>query len=479
MHPQCKFPAVLVLAALLPATAGAAWQVISAEPGKRVEIDRASIRKEANGKTIAEGRIILDKPIIDAKTSSSYRIVQALNRYDCALRTYSTLKRTYFKEEGQFLREDEVKVQVEMPVRSGMLDDKLLREVCRPKPGPEAAAAASRTADKVNEAAGELRKANEALLQKDVRRANLPTPATEKPEREAKAAGETAAPAQSAPPTPPTPTAQPTPAARPPAAAAQARAVHPARPAIRAPRVLAARPDDEPPPAAAPTYTRIPWAYSGEGGPDNWGRLKPEYATCANGRRQSPIDIRDGFRVDLETLQFTYRPSQFRVIDDGRTIQVQVSGNSIGLLGKTYELVEFHFHRPSEERVDGKSFDMVAHLVHKSADDKLAIVAVLLEKGMENPLIQTIWNNLPLERNEYVTPPGISIDLTQLLPTERGYYTYMGSLSTPPCTEGVLWLVLKQPQQISPEQLAIFARLYPHNARPIQASSGRMIKESR
>ena len=149
------------------------------------------------------------------------------------------------------------------------------------------------------------------------------------------------------------------------------------------------------------------------------------------------------------------------------------------MLGKTYELVEFHFHRPSEERVDGKSFDMVAHLVHKSADDKLAIVAVLLEKGMENPLIQTIWNNLPLERNEYVTPPGISIDLTQLLPTERGYYTYMGSLSTPPCTEGVLWLVLKQPQQISPEQLAIFARLYPHNARPIQASSGRMIKESR
>jgi DNA-binding NarL/FixJ family response regulator len=160
MHPQRKLLAALFLSALVPTTAGAAWQVISAEPGKRVEIDRSSIRKENGGKSVAEGRIILDKPIVDAKTSSSYRIVQALNRYDCTLRNYSTLKRSYFKEEGQLLREEEVKVPIEMPVRSGMLDDKLLREVCRPKPGPEAAAAASRTADKVNEAAGELRKAN-------------------------------------------------------------------------------------------------------------------------------------------------------------------------------------------------------------------------------------------------------------------------------------------------------------------------------
>ncbi len=459
MLPQRTLLTALFLSALASPPAGAAWQVISAEPGKRVEIDRSSIRKESSGKSVAEGRIILDKPIIDAKTSSSYRIVQALNRYDCALRSYSTLKRSYFKDEGQLLREEEVKVQIEMPVRSGMLDDKLLREVCRPRPGPEAAAAASQTAGKINEAAGELRKANEALIQKEVRRANLETPAAEKPERKAKPPGESASTAHGhATTTPAAPAAQPRP---------------------RVARMHAAVTENDKPSPGNHARAHIHWSYEGEGGPDHWATLKPEYATCASGRRQSPIDIRDGFRVDLEAIQFSYRPSHFRVIDNGHTIQVQVSGSSISLLGKTYELVQFHFHRPSEERVDGRSFDMVAHLVHKSADDKLAVVAVLLEKGQENPLIQTIWNNLPLEKNEYVAPPEISIDVAQLLPAERGYYTYMGSLTTPPCSEGVLWLVLKQPQQVSPEQIAIFARLYRHNARPVQGNFGRMIKESR
>ncbi|MBP9805857.1 MAG: carbonic anhydrase family protein [Candidatus Accumulibacter sp.] len=231
--------------------------------------------------------------------------------------------------------------------------------------------------------------------------------------------------------------------------------------------------------ATAYAHAQIHWAYEGEGGPENWGTLKPEYATCAIGKRQSPIDIRDGLRVDLEAIQFNYGPSQFRVVDNGHTIQVEVGGSSISLLGKTYDLVQFHFHRPSEERVNGKSFDMVAHLVHRSDDGKLAVVAVLLEKGIEQPLIQTVWNNLPLEKNEYVTPPGLTIDLAQLLPADRTYYTYMGSLTTPPCSEGVLWLVLKQPQPISSEQLAIFARLYRHNARPLQANFGRMVKESR
>ena len=143
MHP---YPRIITAAliALAPAVAPAAWQVISSEPGKRIEIDRGSITRDERGRTVALGRIILDKPIIDPKTSSAYRIVQALSSYDCAARSYSTLKRSYFKEEGQLLREDEVKVQIDMPVRSGMLDDKLLREVCRPKPGGEAATAARR-----------------------------------------------------------------------------------------------------------------------------------------------------------------------------------------------------------------------------------------------------------------------------------------------------------------------------------------------
>jgi carbonic anhydrase len=455
MHPQLRLLATCLVASL-PAVASAAWQVISAEPGKRVEVDRASIRKDETGKTVAQGRVILEKPIVDPKTSMSYRIVQAVSRYDCGQRSYSTLKRSYFKEEGELLREEEVKVQVEMPVRSGMLDDKLLREVCRPKAGPEAATAASRTADRVNEATVELRKANEALLQKEVRRANLQTAAVERADPESK------------------PTALARPAARP---AAPTMLLATAPEAHRAARSQPPRSADQA--ATAYAHAQIHWAYEGEGGPENWGTLKPEYATCAIGKRQSPIDIRDGLRVDLEAIQFNYGPSQFRVVDNGHTIQVEVGGSSISLLGKTYDLVQFHFHRPSEERVNGKSFDMVAHLVHRSDDGKLAVVAVLLEKGIEQPLIQTVWNNLPLEKNEYVTPPGLTIDLAQLLPADRTYYTYMGSLTTPPCSEGVLWLVLKQPQPISSEQLAIFARLYRHNARPLQANFGRMVKESR
>jgi carbonic anhydrase len=131
------------------------------------------------------------------------------------------------------------------------------------------------------------------------------------------------------------------------------------------------------------------WSYEGEGGPDNWGKLKPEYATCATGKRQSPIDIRDGFRVDLEPIQFSYRPSEFRVVDNGHTIQVEVGGSSISLLGKTLRSDPVPFSPPLRRTVNGRSFDMVAHLVHKSEDGRIAVVAVLLEKGMENPLIQT------------------------------------------------------------------------------------------
>lgn len=456
MHPARKLIPIALLVGVMSTTATAAWQVISAEPGKRVEIDRASIRKEASGKAVAEGRIVLEKAIVDPKTSSSYRIVQAVNRYDCTSRTYSTLKRTYFKDEGQLLREEEVKVQIEMPVRTGMLDDKLLREVCRPKPGPDAAVAASRTADRVNEAAGELRKANEALIHKEVRRANLQTPVPEKaPEHE------------------------PVPASAPRRLAGEVvptRAAHAKTPHVSKAHAVASVEHES---ASEKEHAHIHWAYEGEGGPDNWSKLKSEYRLCASGKRQSPIDIRDGFRVDLEAIQFNYRPSQFRVVDNGHTVQVEISGNSINLLGRTYELAQFHFHRPSEERVNGRSFDMVAHLVHRSEEGKLAVVAVLLEKGIEHPLIQTVWNNLPLEKSEYVTPPGVTIDVAQLLPPDRSYYTYMGSLTTPPCSEGVLWLVLKQPQQISSEQLAIFSRLYRNNARPVQPNFGRMIKESR
>ena len=228
---------------------------------------------------------------------------------------------------------------------------------------------------------------------------------------------------------------------------------------------------------AAPTHVAH-WNYQGGGGPDAWAQIKPEFAKCSTGTRQSPIDIRDGVRVQLDPVQFDYKPSAFRVVDNGHTVQVNVAGgNSIEVLGRRFDLVQFHFHRPSEERINGRQFDMVAHLVHKDIDGRLAVVAVLLDRGSVQPLVQTVWNNLPLEKGEEVAAQ-TAIDLNRLLPDDRAYYTYMGSLTTPPCSEGVLWMVMKQPVPVSNEQIAIFARLYPMNARPIQHAGGRLIKES-
>lgn len=222
----------------------------------------------------------------------------------------------------------------------------------------------------------------------------------------------------------------------------------------------------------------IHWGYGGAGSPDRWGSLKPEFNLCATGTRQSPIDIRDGIRVDLEPIRFDYRPSGFNVIDNGHTVQVNVGlGNTITVGQRRFELVQFHFHRPSEERINGRQYDMVAHLVHKDPEGRLAVVAVLMDQGKQHPVIQQIWSNLPLEKN--VTEVASSaIDLNQLLPEDRRYFTYMGSLTTPPCSEGVLWLVLKQPAMVSPEQVGVFSRLYPMNARPIQRMANRLVKES-
>jgi carbonic anhydrase len=232
------------------------------------------------------------------------------------------------------------------------------------------------------------------------------------------------------------------------------------------------------PAAAAPPSEHRHWTYFGDTGPENWARLDPEYGRCAVGNRQSPIDIRDGIKVDLDPIAFDYRPSGFSVLDNGHTVQVNLGmGNAIVVNGRRYELLQFHFHRPSEERVAGRTFDMVAHLVHKDAEGRLAVVAVLIDRGASNSVIQQVWNNLPLERGDPLTAQS-PIDVSALLPKERGYWTFMGSLTTPPCTEGVLWMVLKQPVQVSTEQIAVFGRLYPMNARPVQQTSGRMIKES-
>jgi carbonic anhydrase len=229
--------------------------------------------------------------------------------------------------------------------------------------------------------------------------------------------------------------------------------------------------------AAAPKHGTV-WSYEGETGPANWSKINVEWAKCGAGNRQSPIDLRDGIKVNLEQISFDYHPSSFSEVNNGHTIEVKVGGGNFITVGNTvYELQEFHFHRPSEEKINGKGTEMVIHLVHRSAEGKVAIIAVLLERGQPHRLMQTIWDNLPLEKQEVVSP-SIVIDPTDALPERRDYFTYMGSLTEPPCTEGVLWMVFKQPMQASPAQMALFSRLYPLNARPVQPTAGRMIKES-
>ncbi len=220
------------------------------------------------------------------------------------------------------------------------------------------------------------------------------------------------------------------------------------------------------------------WSYSGPAGPQTWGGLKPDFALCAKGQRQSPIDIQGGLPVELEPVQFNYKASRFGVVDNGHTVQANLAaGNFIEVGGRRFELQQFHFHRPSEERIDGRQFEMSLHLVHKDERGRLAVVALLLDRGSPHPAVQKVWNSLPLEKQEEL-PARAPLELAELLPDNQSYYTYMGSLTTPPCSEGVQWIVMRHPVSVSAAQIELFARLYPMNARPLQQVAGRRILQS-
>jgi len=223
------------------------------------------------------------------------------------------------------------------------------------------------------------------------------------------------------------------------------------------------------------------WGYEGDTGPQAWGKLKADFSLCAVGKRQSPINIEDNTTLQgpAEPLQFHYQASGASVVNNGHTIQVDMLGeNFITVRGSNYKLVQMHFHHPSEERVNFKSFAMVAHLVHKRADGQLAVVAVLLEPGAANPVINTVWTYMPLDAGDRVRMPAELLDPSGLLPQDQRYYQFLGSLTTPPCTEGVLWMVLKTPSAISREQIKLFSQLFPNNARPVQPLNNRPVREA-
>ncbi len=235
-------------------------------------------------------------------------------------------------------------------------------------------------------------------------------------------------------------------------------------------------------PTSAATHGGQPhWSYVGETGPDAWSKINPDFGTCSTGKRQSPINIDESVTLNgpAETLQFDYHPSLGKVINNGHTIQVDLVGdNRLSVRGTEFKLLQFHFHHPSEERVNSQGAAMVAHLVHQSVSGQLAVVAVLLDPGEINSLINKVWTYMPLEKNDAVQMPANLVNLNELLPTDQRYYQFMGSLTTPPCTEGVLWMVLKQPTPIAPEQIKLFSQLFPNNARPVQPANGRSVRSA-
>ncbi|MDR1367581.1 MAG: carbonic anhydrase family protein [Candidatus Accumulibacter sp.] len=449
---QCGFPftrpaarVFLFIGILFPLSALPAWQLVVNDQGKRIDIDRESIVAESDGKYSVKSRIVLDKPIVDPRTAVAYQSIEIEHRFDCPERTHATLKRTYYKENGDLLNQEEVKNPFYMAIRSGTADDRLLRVVCRPKNTPPGNAIAL---ENINAGLLEsLRKHNEAMIEQGTKKEgrNASSQINLRIASGSKSSG---------------------------------RASSPKKPNIT-PKKSGTAPKPEP--GHVPGNPRLGWSYFGEAdGPGKWGSLRPEYALCSSGKRQSPIDIQDAIALDLDTVKTDYTPAMMRVVDSEKSLFLLIYGGGMTFQGKEYELTQINFHRPAETTVGGKVYDMEAQIVHRAVDDgKLAVVSVLLEKGLENPVLQTGLNHLPLERGGEVMPPDQLIEVDRLLPAERKYFAFMGSLTTPPCTEDVIWIVFMQPQQVSAAQLAIYDRLYKPNARPVQPAFDRLIKVSR
>jgi carbonic anhydrase len=227
---------------------------------------------------------------------------------------------------------------------------------------------------------------------------------------------------------------------------------------------------------------RTPWDYQGPRGSAHWGELDPAYAAC-NGKEQSPIDIRVTEKIALPALRFDYHPGPIQyIINNGHTIRVDYyapgSANFLVFGGARYQLTQFHFHHPSEEQVNGKPYDMVLHLMHETIDRRVAGVAVFLQRGKRNAAVQEIWDHMPSDEGQ--NSVALKLNPMDFLPRDTAaYYMYMGSLTAPPCTENVLWFVLKKPITVSPAQISAFAKLYPDDVRPPQPLDGRVVKESR
>ena len=223
----------------------------------------------------------------------------------------------------------------------------------------------------------------------------------------------------------------------------------------------------------------VEWGYEGETGPEHWAALDPEFQTCATGLEQSPVDIPAGAPVRADDVAYDYQPSALTIADNGHAIQVDYDeGSGITIGDGTYALRQFHFHSPSEHTVDGEAADMELHLVHQDEAGALAVVGVLLVEGAANPALEPIWAHLPDAPGPATLIEGPIIDADDLLPADRSSYGYPGSLTTPPCLEGVTWHVLAESVELSAEQLATFREIHDGTNRPVQALNERSFEDA-
>lgn len=220
------------------------------------------------------------------------------------------------------------------------------------------------------------------------------------------------------------------------------------------------------------------WSYEGDGAPEHWGDLSADFSQCKTGMNQSPINITSTQKTHLAPLDFRFGDVPLTEINNGHTVQVNDDGgDELTLDNEKFSLQQFHFHTPSENTIDGKSFPLEAHFVHKNDKDEIAVIAVMFQTGKENPELQKLWQAMPGKAGEAVSIKQ-KLDLKGLFPADLSYYRFSGSLTTPPCTEGVRWLVIKQPMTVSEQQVEKFAAtMHHHNNRPVQPLHGRMIVE--
>lgn len=227
--------------------------------------------------------------------------------------------------------------------------------------------------------------------------------------------------------------------------------------------------------------TSVRWGYIGKAGPEHWGELSPEFQLCQIGKQQTPIDLQIADVenvISQDLLRINYQPTALHLINNGKTIQVNYqAGSYLKYRDQKFELLQFHFHHFSEHRLNGKLYDMELHLVHRSQNGNLAVMAVFLQTGKFNPTLQIIWDAIPQQQGVEKTIEDTIIDASRFLPAQQTFFTYYGSLTTPPCSENVLWCVMETPIEASDTQISQFSQLFPLNARPLQPLNDRIVKE--